>query len=144
MFSETISVTAMLLTGVLVGLFVCSAMIEHAMRRLSAPHWIGYKQAKEAVFGPVMPVLFGIVLLLSITAAVATPTLRAGAAACIMTAILVITLKVHVPLNSRIQTWNGTEYAVTWDNDRRRWRDWNVARTLLVVLAWGLMVTAKH
>lgn len=130
-----------LLDGVLAGVFVGSSMVEHAARTLPAPDWIAYKQAKEAVFGPVMPVAFGVALVATTGgAALLTPHAALAAAVASLGIVLLVTITIHLPLNRRFQTWDSSDYAVTWDEDRRRWRQWNVCRAALAVAAFALVV----
>lgn len=117
----------------LFGLFLASSLVEHAMRNLPQSTWLPYKQAKERVFGPIMPALFGAGLLLSLVAAfVAREHLRFGVAAAFMVATLVITVAIHLPLNRRFQSWDRHSTPAEWSDLRSRWRNWNWLRTVLV------------
>lgn len=140
----TLTVLSLLLEGVLSGVFLCSALVEHAERTLDAPAWIAYKQAKERVFGPVMPVFFGVTLASSILGA-ALPPLRVGpiAVVLLLAAALAITVSVHLPLNKVFQSWSSMSFSPQWKDDRRRWRDWNWARCALALGAFGVALTVR-
>ena len=141
MFGWIIVTIAIGLCAMLAGLFLGSALVEHAMRTLGAAEWIAYKQAKERVFGPVMPPLFGIGLLSAVAAAVIS---RASpAAAIVLLAVLAITAIVHLPLNARIMAYAPAEPPAGWSAVRGRWRRWNWVRTGLAIAAALLMVMAR-
>jgi uncharacterized membrane protein len=132
-----------LFTGLLAGVFLCSGMVEHSARRLGAENWIGYKQSKERLFGPVMPVFFGVGLLVSVAAAfLAHAHLPFALASFLLAAVLAVTVAVHVPLNRRIQGWSAQQAPEDWNAARRRWRDWNVLRCVLAVAAFCLVAAA--
>ncbi|WP_375397576.1 anthrone oxygenase family protein [uncultured Sphingomonas sp.] len=128
--------------GLLAGVFLGSCMVEHAARKLGAAAWIPYKQAKEAVFGPVMPIFFGIGLIVCVVAAVLTGRAAVIAAALLLVVVLAITAIVHLPLNKLFQTWSPTAFPADWDDSRRRWRDWNWVRGVLAVIAFGATLVA--
>ena len=131
----------MFLDGVLAGVFLGSSLVEHAMRHLSAANWIAFKQAKEAVFGPVMPPFFGVGSLVTIASAILlSPHLPFAVAAAFLAGALAITVVVHLPLNKLFQSWSPTAYPIDWNAGRKRWRDWNWLRTLLALIAFGLIV----
>lgn len=135
--SEIVATATRSLDAVLAGMFVCASMMEHATRVLNGPQWIAYKQAKEAVFGPAMPVVFGAVL---VVAVVAAAVIRAGGlvvSAALLGVVLVITVLVHVPLNRIFQSWSDQACPSDWDRKRRRWRNWNLARSALSLVALG-------
>lgn len=127
--------------GLLAGVFVCSAMVEHAMRTLDAPHWIAYVQAKEKVFGPVMPIFFGIGLVTTIVdAAVSWPHMGLAIAAVALGGAGAITGAVNLPLNALFKTWSATEHPADWAIARTRWRRWTLARTALAVVAFAAVL----
>ena len=125
------------LNGILAGIFLCSCLVEHAARTLSGSHWIAYKQAKEAVFGPVMPVLFGVVLISSIVVAVMGPHRFAFSTTCVLLILaLLITVLIHLPLNKLFQGWSTDALPDGWDHARDRWRKWNWVRCAFAVAAF--------
>lgn len=132
-----------LIDGLLAGLFIGSSLVEHAARLLAPSPWIAYKHVKEIVFAPIMPPVFLTCLASTATAAVFLPAhLLLSGAAALMALAFVITATVHLPLNAMFQSWTPTEYPVTWDTSRARWRNWNWTRTLLVVCAYGIVLAA--
>ena len=129
---------ATFLNGLLAGIFIGSCLIEHAMRTLNAPDWIAYKQAKEALFGPVMPVVFAVVLIATVVLAFLGPHRVAFAtASLLLVAALLITVAVHLPLNRAFGGWSAEAHPPDWSPARRRWRDWNWVRGGLAVLAFA-------
>jgi len=127
--------------GLLAGVFLCSSLIEHAMRTLEAPHWLAYAQAKEKVFGPVMPVFFGIGLLFTIIlGSVMVPHTLPTLAAVLLVAAGIITKVVNLPLNARFRSWTAETIPGDWWQDRSRWRTWNVRRTLLAIAAFAALL----
>ena len=125
--------------GVLAGLFLCSCLVEQAMRRLDAESWLAYKQAKERLFGPVMPMIFGAVLAGQFALAVSAPYHRVifGLSSAMLGAALVITVTVHLPLNRVFQSWSAASIPASWQHDRQRWQRWNWARCLPTMAAFA-------
>lgn len=94
---------SLFMDGLIAGTFFCSALVEHAERNLHAAEWIAYKQAKETVFGALMPLLFGITIFLAVSNAWLhgfSLLLTPGAASLVLA--LIITGAVHLPLNKKI------------------------------------------
>ena len=134
--TATVTFASVFLKFTLFGVFLGSSLVEHAMRNLPGPTWVAYKQAKERIFGPVMPAIFGIGLLVSLTAAVvARQHAPLAVAAALMVAALVITVAVHLPLNGQFQAWDAHSAPQNWSELRARWRNWNWVRTVLVAAA---------
>ncbi|HEX7667717.1 MAG TPA: DUF1772 domain-containing protein [Polyangiaceae bacterium] len=133
-----------LLDGLLAGLFIGSSMVEHGARAFTPSVYIPYKHAKEAVFGPVMPVAFNLCLVLTAIAAFVTPShLTFGVAAALMTLVMTITITIHLPLNKTFQSWSPDVYPVTWKEGRARWRNWNLVRAAFVIAAFGLVLVGQ-
>ena len=132
---------AFLLCGLLAGTFLGSTMVEHAARVLTGPQWIAYKQAKEVTFGAVMPGFLAVTMLALVAASVvaASPaaTWAFGVAVALLAVALAITVVVHLPINRFIQSADPAAVAAEWDEQRRRWRQWNLARCALAVLAFA-------
>ena len=137
MGDQPIIVAVLFLEGLLAGLFLGSSLVEHAVRRLDATSWIAYKQAKEKLFGPVMPVLFGATLLGAILVAMLGRQPPHMVAATLLAAVLVITVRVHLPLNRLFEGWSPEIPPPGWSDARRRWRDWNWFRCALAVFAFA-------
>jgi uncharacterized membrane protein len=129
--------------GLLAGLFLGSCMVEHAMRDLGAGNWIAYKQAKERVYGPIMPAFFmGDLALTIVTAIVAPAHWTVGLATILLASSMAITMAVHLPLNRAFGSWSNDAVPITWMALRRRWRDWNWVRSIPVFVAFGLIISA--
>jgi uncharacterized membrane protein len=135
----------LLLAGVLAGVFLCSAMVEHAERTLGAAEWIAYKQAKERLFGPVMPAFFGLTLVAAVLVALFFQPMPASwGVVALLVAALLVTVIVHLPLNRVFQGWTVASHPADWDDARRRWRNWNWLRCILAVGAFALTVLAAR
>ena len=133
--------TALAFEGVNAGIFLGSCLIEQAARTLSSSDWLAYKQAKERVFGPVMPAYFGLTLILSIIATVLSDAaVNHALSTLLLTGALIITVAVHLPLNTRFERWQPTTMPGDWDKDRTRWRNWNWVRGLLALMAFTFVV----
>lgn len=125
------------------GIFLCSAMVEHAMRGLTGPEWIAYKQGKERVFGAVMPAAFGGTALVTLAAAILLPLGSGeGVAALLLVGAQAITMIVHLPLNRLLTGWSPAAPPPGWQGARRRWQAWNWARCACAVLAFAVVVAA--
>ena len=133
---------ALLLSGLLAGTFIGSTMVEHAARMLNASNWIAYKQAKEVTFAAVMPASLLLTIVALAAATVAGSATRTswsfGFAALCLLGVLVITVVVHLPINKFIQAASQDLIPAAWDEQRRRWRGWNLARCALAILAFAL------
>ena len=139
---HNVLVIVVLLNGLLAGTFLGSSLVEHSARVLNGPDWLAYKQAKEAVFGPVMPVFFVIVFISSLLIAVLGPQKQAfGITSALLFVALVITVVVHLPLNKQFQGWSTGCLPSGWDRARRRWRNWNWARSACAIAAFTAAVS---
>ena len=130
-----------IIDGLLAGVFVCSAMVEHAMRTLDAPNWLAYVHAKEKVFGPVMPIFFLAGLVATVVTAVISATHQSATiAALALGGAGVITGAVNLPLNARFKVWSTADHPPGWALQRARWQRWTVFRTILAVVAFAAIV----
>ncbi|WP_155947885.1 DUF1772 domain-containing protein [Rhizobium sp. 2MFCol3.1] len=132
------------LTGILAGVFVGSAMMEHAARKMDATAWISYNQAKDAVYGPVMPVFFGVTLVVVLVGAV----LSGGQVEQVCAALSlffagVITGRIHLPLNKVFAGWSASAHPHGWSAPRHRWRAWNLVRTTFAIIAFALTIVGR-
>lgn len=83
-------------------------------------------------------------LLATVAAAFVSPmALLVGIAAASLTRVNAGHIFVHLPLNKLLVSWAPTNYPVTWDAARLRWRDWDLARTVPVVAPYGLVLIAQ-
>lgn len=129
---------AVFLDGLLAGVFLASAMVEHGMRKAGGPVWLEYKQAKEVVFGSVMPSFMLATILASLLGAIAGPGhARFAVTTALLVAALALTVVVHLPLNKAFTTWPTNDPPAAWPKARRRWQTWNWVRTALVVAAFA-------
>ena len=144
-FVQAASAGLTFIDGLLAGMFIGSSLVEHAAASLTPSTWVAYKHAKEAVFAPVMPAVFITCLIATAAAAVVLPAhFPLSVAVGLMALTFAITATVHLPLNATFQTWTSTDYPVTWDAGRARWRHWNIIRTILVIIAYGLVLAARR
>lgn len=132
---------AVLLDGLLAGVFVASAMVEHAVRNTRGPFWLEYKQAKEIVFGAVMPPFMLAAIVATLIAAIVGPGhVRFAIATGVLVAALALTVVVHLPLNKAFMTWSPADPPAEWTAARARWRTWNWVRTAMVIVAFAATV----
>ena len=122
--------------GLLAGVFLGSCMMEHAARQLPIQHWIPYNRAKDAVYGPIMPVFFSATLLLSAGTTWRIQAVGQGIATSLLAVAGVITVRVNLPLNAEFRRWSCSDHPAAWDAARQRWRNWNLTRGVLVVAAF--------
>jgi uncharacterized membrane protein len=134
---------AFFLQGVLAGVFLGSALVEQAMAVLEAREWVAYKQAKERLFGPVMPAFFGVTLLAGVATLVLAPGTTAGVAVGLLVAALVVTVVVHLPLNRVFQSWSPDAAPAGWNGLRARWRSWNWVRCAMAMAAFAVVVPGR-
>jgi uncharacterized membrane protein len=129
------------LDGLLAGVFLASALVEQAMAATEASAWLVYKQAKEVVFGAVMPPFMLGGILVSLAAAIVGPApTRFAVATALLVLAMAVTVVVHLPLNKRFTAWTVDAMPPDWSDDRRRWRVWNWGRTATVLLAFAALV----
>lgn len=132
---------ATFLDGIMAGVVLGSALVEQSARALPANGWIGYKQAKERLFGPVMPPILIAAIAASAAAAIRLPAHAAFAAAALfLILLLIITALVHAPLNRAIGTFSSSAPPDGWTRTRDRWRRWNWARAMAAGAAFASAV----
>ena len=137
MMPTYVAVATTFLEGTLAGVHVGSALMEHAARRLSLPDWLAYNHAKGTVYGPTMPVFFGVTLVASIAAASILPDhVGQAIAATLLVAAGIITKVVNLPLNDEFESWSTASYPAGWTTLRARWQSWNLVRSAFVVMAF--------
>ena len=131
MTTYLISPVALCIDGLLAGVFLGSGLMEQAAKSLDARTWIRYKQAKERVFGRVMPPF-----LLSAIGASAAATLLPhrnlafSVTALLLIVVMVITLVIHLPLNRAVDATSPDDVETEWHRMRDRWRCWHWVRTV--------------
>lgn len=97
-------------------------------------------------FDPAMPALNGLTLVLDLVLAsgLATGGTRYGFAvgAALQAAVMVISITRNVPVNRLVMSLDPEREPADWSqiDPRRRWRNWNVARTSLALLAFAINV----
>jgi uncharacterized membrane protein len=134
---------AVFLGGLLAGIFVGSGLVEHAVSSLPAISWVRYRQAKERVFGRVMPpMLFAAILASAIGAILTTHRAALGCATLLLVAVLAVTLKIHLPLNHAIDAYLPEAPPDDWGTARTSWRRWHWVRTVLAVAAFAVTAGA--
>jgi uncharacterized membrane protein len=142
MLSEHLSAAfATFLNGLMAGIMVASALIEQSAKALPADSWVRYKQAKERVFGRVMPPLLLSAIVASLAAAVFQRHGCAfGAAALLLVILLAVTLIVHAPLNRAVDAFFLDPPPGSWVQARDRWRRWNLARVAAAAAAFAATI----
>jgi uncharacterized membrane protein len=131
---------AVFLDGLMAGVVLGSALVEQSARSLPAEGWIRYKQAKERVFGPVMPFLLAAAVAASSVAAFGSTRAAFCIATLLLLLLLAVTVVVHIPLNQAIEAFPPSVPPTDWIGARDRWRSWNWARATAAVAAFGAAV----
>ena len=146
----TVSVLAALLVvanGIALGIML-STVIGIVPYMLAQPYE-GYVRMVKFLwprFDPVMPALNGSVLLADIVAAALarTDAQRAGfaVAAGLLAVVMGISVTKNVPINRFVTSLNAATEPTDWPrlDPRRRWRQWNLYRTSVALVAFVVNV----
>ena len=134
-----ICVTAVLLTGLLAGLMLGTAMDQYAAHLLSASAWITGHQITDAFFRRVLPTFFNLTLLTLIAATFAargSGRWLFGLATVLLILSLLLTLRVEVPMNRQIALWKPAAPPPDWSEVRDNWLSSHFLRTASAVAAF--------
>lgn len=99
-------------------------------------------------YDPFMPALNGLTFVLDLVLIAAAPHRAAqalfGAAAVLLAAVMVISIVKNVPINRYVKSLDPGAKPEDWPSrdPRVRWRDWNLARTVLAIVALGANLVA--
>ncbi|WP_230688820.1 anthrone oxygenase family protein [Micromonospora sp. WMMD558] len=140
---------ALVANGVAVGVMV-STVIGLAPMTLAVPYqtYVGTVQFLWKRYDPLMPALnaAACVLDLVLVATVDDPTGRAlfGTAGALLVVVMAISVVKNVPINRYVMSLDPQRPPADWAraDPRVRWRNWNLLRTALAVLAFVVNVSA--
>lgn len=136
---------ALVLTGIVAGLYVSTTIHDHRIADLSAAEYTAMHQMRDKTFGVVMPPFRLVTLALTVVAAFVTttglPRWLAIVAAVLIVADIVLTVKLQVPLNGQVQSWSASTIPAYWTEVRDRWAFGHNIR-LLIGLASYICVVA--
>jgi uncharacterized membrane protein len=115
---------------------------------LPTDRYIPVHQFLVTRFDPFMPINMTAALVLDAILVVTGPPgatrVLAGLAAVVLTGAMVVSLKGNVPINRWISTVDPERLPDNWErlDPRIRWRNWNLVRTVFVVVALVANVSA--
>ncbi|MDM4718199.1 DUF1772 domain-containing protein [Micromonospora sp. WMMA1363] len=140
---------ALVANGVAVGVMV-STVIGLAPMSLAVPYqtYVGTVQFLWRRYDPLMPALnaTACALVLVLVATVDDSAARAlfGTAGALLVLVMVISVVKNVPINRYVMSLDPRRPPADWarTDPRVRWRNWNLLRTTLAVLAFAVNVSA--
>ena len=142
---DTVRIVAVIMVGLLAGLMIGTGLEQHSLRALDASAWVQEHQVMDSWFRVILPPWWNAsVLLLAAAAFVSHGRDRwlFSASALLMLTSLLITVKVEVPMNRLIATWNAAAPPATWAAIRDRWLMFHRLRTTSGVGAFLLAILA--
>ncbi|MGC5020995.1 anthrone oxygenase family protein [Micromonospora sp. DT47] len=140
---------ALLANGIAVGVMV-STVIGLAPMSLAVPYerYVATIQYLWKRYDPFMPIMntLACVLDLVLLARVDDPPARAlfGAAGVLLVVVMAISVVKNVPINRYVMSLDPQAQPADWArmDPRTRWRNWNLVRTALAVLAFATNLAA--
>lgn len=145
---EIVRTFAVLLLGLYAG-GVFFTVLAPSLTRLPGPAYLPYWQALNTDYGRAMPML----LLTTLVALVLTCLLSfqqgllifslSIAALLLTVGTIVLTVTQVEPLNQRANSWTAEHLPTDWSDVRARWWTLHTMRTMLAVVAFGLLLIAQ-
>ena len=139
LFSETGS------EGSVAGLMLGATFAAEADHTLSQAAWIMQQQAKDKIYARTMPPLS----ITTATSLVGAAVLSSGharrwfaAGAALAVASNLLTLKLEVPLNKTISSWDPEAPPPIWEDARKQWFSNHILRSVPAILAFGCAVVS--
>jgi uncharacterized membrane protein len=142
MVVEVLSVAAILLSGLIAGVFfdVAIALVP-AFFRMPRGRFVYVNNLLVKGYHPTMPILCSSAVLVNLSLVLLAPApyryLFLGATLLIVGTMFVSEFG-NMRINRRLLTTDPDRIPVGWPDPRRRWRDFHLVRTLLAVVAVGL------
>jgi hypothetical protein len=137
---------ALVLTGIVAGLYVSTTIHDRRIAELSASEYAAMHQMRDKTFGVVMPPFRLVTLALTVVAAFVTtaglPRWLAIVAAVLIVADIVLTVKLQVPLNEQVQSWSASTIPTNWAEVRDRWAARHSMRLLIGLASYICIVAA--
>ncbi|WP_306212622.1 anthrone oxygenase family protein [Actinoplanes sp. RD1] len=141
-----LSVLVLLGSGLTAGvLFAVALSVMPALRAMPADRYVYTHKLIGRHWDPTMPVIVLGSSGLAVTLAVlGSGTARAlyATAAVLLLGVSVVSHLCNVPINRRVKAVDPAAVPADWQDPRRLWRDWNLVRTGLAVLALLVLGTA--
>jgi len=133
---------ALLTNGVAAGVMV-STVIGLAPMQLAVPYetYVDTIQFLWKRYDPFMPIMNALAFLLDVVLAASLPEAPArllfGTAAVLLLTVMAISVTKNVPINKYVMSLDSRAQPSDWalTDPRIRWRNWNLIRTTLAVLA---------
>jgi uncharacterized membrane protein len=116
-----------------------TGMDQYTHRQLAMTPWVVEHQVMDALFRRVLPTWWNVTaLLLTVSAFVSKGNARRlfAIAAVLMIAALIVTVRVEVPINRAIASWNVTAPPANWAAIRGRWLRFHLIRTCCGTIAF--------
>ncbi|MFI9526492.1 DUF1772 domain-containing protein [Micromonospora rosaria] len=142
-----LAVVAVVGSGLTAGVLVSTMLgIIPFMRTLPPDRYVAAHRYLWSRYDPFMPICFGLSVLADLVLAVRVtdPTVRTPVvlATVCLAAVMVISVTRQVPINRWVRDLDPAALPLDWAevDPRRRWRNWNLARTVLACAGFGLNV----
>lgn len=147
MVINTISVVVLLGSGITAGvLFAVALSVSPAMIAMRPDRYVEAHKLLGKNWDPTMPLVVLSSCLLDVLLTVLTlPSVSGilfGAAAVVLLGVSGVSHLANVPINKRVRTLDPERIPADWPDPRGLWRNWNLLRTVLAVLALTLNGTA--
>ncbi|UNO40777.1 DUF1772 domain-containing protein [Streptomyces sp. MST-110588] len=146
-YGQALAALAALANGTAAGIMLATVIgIVPMFLALPYGRYVETVQFLRPRFDPVMPVTNGLALVLDVVLAAgpAQGTAAAGyaLAAVLQATVMGISVSRNVPVNRMVMALDAAQEPADWAriDPRRRWRNWNLVRTLLALTAFAVNV----
>lgn len=136
---SAITVAAVIVVGLLAGLYVGTGLAQHSNLIVGYTPWVIRQQAEVGLFKNFMPQFGYAAIILPALAAVVTSGARRwlfAAAALLIAATIVSTMLGEIPLNRMIGGWDPRTPVPGWEAMRHSWMRSHWIKTTLSLLAF--------
>jgi uncharacterized membrane protein len=144
---ELLFLVLILSTAALLGNeFSIGVFIHPALARIDHERFLPAIQVFAALFGKVMPFWMAATLILHLALLglswhwPAASTVLLAVATLLWVAIIIFSVVGLVPINDKVKAWNPQRLPADWREQRRRWDRLDVARVILIALAFLALV----
>jgi len=137
--SGGVQMLAVLMVGLIAGLMVGTGIEQHSLRALSASAWVTEHQVMDSWFRVIMPPYWNVTALMLVVAAFLSRGQARwlfAVAALLLIVSLVVTVRVEVPMNRSIATWDPNAPPANWAQVRDHWLAFHRLRTASGILAF--------
>jgi uncharacterized membrane protein len=136
---KAVTVIAVVLVGLIAGLMIGTGMDQYTHRQLAMTPWVVEHQVMDALFRRVLPTWWNVTALLLIVSAFVSrgsPRRWFAIAAILMIVAMMVTVRVEVPMNRAIASWDITAPPANWADVRDRWLRFHLMRTCCGTIAF--------